>query len=124
VHYSTVLQSIVFSKFLGVLVTDLSVGAPPTAEAPPCVFQVLRKALCGVDLEDTWCQAGEEVRDEAMLCAWSTGRIIWRLPWGRIKGDSQPQFKFAKVLVFSVQLLAVAVGFRSFHRSFGVSLSC
>jgi len=67
VHYSTVPQSIVFSQFLGVLVTDLSVGAPPAAKAPPCVFQVLREALCGVDLEDTWCQAGEEVRDEATL---------------------------------------------------------
>jgi len=54
----------------------------------------------------------------------STGRIIWRSPWGRIKGDSQPQFKIVEVLVFSVRLLAVAVGFRSFHRSFGVSLSC
>ena len=74
-HYSTVLQSIVFSEFLCVLVTDLSVGAPPAAEAPPCVFQVLRKALCGVDLEDTWCQASEEVRDEATLCAWSTSKI-------------------------------------------------
>ena len=57
-------------------------------------------------------------------CARSTGRIIWRPPWGRIKGDSQPQFEFVEVLVFSVRLLAVAVGFRSFHRSFGVSLSC
>ena len=51
------------SIFLGVLVTDLSVGAPPAAEAPPCVFQVLREAICGVDLEGTWCQAGEEDRD-------------------------------------------------------------
>ena len=33
-HFSTVPQSTVFSKFLGVLVTDLSVGAPPVAEAP------------------------------------------------------------------------------------------
>ena len=66
-HFSTVLQSIVFSQFLGVLVTDLSVGAPPAAEAPLCVFQVLREAICGVDLEGTWCQAGEEDRDEATL---------------------------------------------------------
>ena len=66
-HYSTVPHNIVFSQFLGVLVTDLSVGAPPAAEAPPCVFQVLREALCGVDLEDAWCQAGEEVRDKATL---------------------------------------------------------
>ena len=57
----------ILSKFLGVLVTDLSVGAPPTAEAPLCVFQVLREAICGVDLEGTWCQAGEEDRDEATL---------------------------------------------------------
>jgi len=64
-HFSTVLQSIVFSQFLGVLVTDLSVGAPPAAEAPPCVFQVLREAARGVDLKGTWCQAGEEDRDEA-----------------------------------------------------------
>jgi len=39
VHFSTVLQSIVFSEFLGVLVTDLSVGAPLAAEVPPCVFR-------------------------------------------------------------------------------------
>ena len=57
----------IFSQFLGVLVTDLSVGAPPAVEAPLCVFQVLRKAICGVDLEGTWCQAGEEDRDEATL---------------------------------------------------------
>ena len=56
-----VLQSIIFSQFLGVLVTDLSVGAPP------CVFQVLREAICGVDLKGTWCQAGEGERDEATL---------------------------------------------------------
>jgi len=67
VHYSTVPQSIVFSQFLGVLVTELSIEAPPVAEAPPCVFQVLREALCGVDLEDTWCRAGEGVCDEATL---------------------------------------------------------
>ena len=42
-HFCTVLQSIVFSEFLGVLVADLSVGAPPAAEAPLCVFQVLRE---------------------------------------------------------------------------------
>ena len=52
-HFSTVLQSIVFSQFLGVLVTDLSVGAPLAAEAPPCVFQVLREAISGVDLKGT-----------------------------------------------------------------------
>ena len=66
-HFSTALQSIFFSHFLGVLVTDLSVGAPPAAEAPPCVFQVLREAICGVDLMGTWCQAGERERDEATL---------------------------------------------------------
>ena len=65
--YSTVLQNIFSLSFLGVLVTDLSVRAPPTAEAPLCVFQVLREAICGVDLEGTWCQAGEEDRDEATL---------------------------------------------------------
>ena len=65
--FSTVLQSIFSLSFLGVLVTDLSVGAPPAAKAPPCVFQVLREAICGVDLEGTWCQAGEEDRDEATL---------------------------------------------------------
>ena len=54
-------------SFLGVLVADLSVGAPPAVEAPPCVFQVLRKAICGADLEGTWSQAGEEDRDEATL---------------------------------------------------------
>jgi len=54
-------------SFLGVLVTDLSVGAPPAAEAPLCVFQVLREAIFGVDLGGTWCQAGEEDRDEATL---------------------------------------------------------
>jgi len=63
--FSTVLQSIVFSKFLGVLVPDLRVGAPPAAEAPPSAFQVLREAFCGGDLKGTWSQAGEEVRDEA-----------------------------------------------------------
>jgi len=47
-------------------------------------------------------------------CAWSTRRIIWRPPWGRIKGDSQPQFEFVEVLVFSVRLLAVTVGFLEF----------
>jgi len=67
VHFSTVLQSIFFSQFWGVLVTDLSVGAPPAAEAPPCAFQVLREAICGVDLKGTWCQAGEGERDEATL---------------------------------------------------------
>ena len=66
-HFSTVLQSIVFSQFLSVLVTDLSIGAPPAAEAPPYVFQVLREAICGADLKGTWCQAGEEDRDEATL---------------------------------------------------------
>ena len=62
--FSTVQQSIFSLSFLGVLVTDLSVGAPPAAEAPPW-GQVLREAICGVDLEGTWCQAGEEDRDEA-----------------------------------------------------------
>ena len=57
----------IFSQLLGVLVTDLSVGAPPAAEAPLCVFQVLIDAICGVDLEGTWCQAGEEDCDEATL---------------------------------------------------------
>ena len=52
--FSTVLQSIFSLSFLGVLVTDLSVGAPPAAEAPLCVFQVLREAICCVDLEGTW----------------------------------------------------------------------
>ena len=47
--------------------SDLSVGAPPAAEAPLCVFQVLREAICGADLEGPWCQAGEEDRDEATL---------------------------------------------------------
>ena len=54
--------------------TDLSVGAPPAAEAPLCVFQVFREAICGVDTEGTWCQAGEEDRDS---CAKSTGRITF-----------------------------------------------
>jgi len=67
-----------------------------------------------VDLEGTWCRAGEEIRDEATLCARSTGRIIWCPSWGRIKGDSQPQFEFVEVLVFSVRLLVVVVGVRSF----------
>ena len=66
-HFSTVLQSIFFSQFLGVCVNDLSVGAPPAAKAPPCVLQVLREAICGVDLKGTWCEAGEEDRDEATL---------------------------------------------------------
>ena len=66
-HFSTVLHSIVFSQFLGLLVTNLSVGAPPAAEAPLCAFQVLREAICGVDLKDTWCQASEGDRDEATL---------------------------------------------------------
>ena len=48
-HFSTVLQSIVFSHFLGVLVTDLSIGVPPATEAPSCVFQVLRETICGVE---------------------------------------------------------------------------
>ena len=48
------------------------------------------------------------------FCARSTGKNIWRPPWGRIKGDSQPQFEFVEVLVFSIRLLVVAVGFRSF----------
>jgi len=52
---------------LGVLVTDLSVRAPPAAEAPPCVFRFSEEAFCGVDLKGTWSQAGEEVRDEATL---------------------------------------------------------
>ena len=65
--FSTVQQSIFSLSFLGVLVIDLSVGAPPAAEAPPCVFQVLREAICGVDLEGTCCQAGEDDRDEATL---------------------------------------------------------
>jgi len=65
--FSTVLQSIFSLSFLGVLVTDLSVGVPPAAVAPLCIFQVLREAVCGVDLEGTWCQAGEKDRDEATL---------------------------------------------------------
>ena len=36
--FSTVLQSI-FSLSFGCFVTDLSVRAPPAAEAPPCVFR-------------------------------------------------------------------------------------
>ena len=40
---------------------------PPAAEAPLCVFQVLREAICGEGLEGTRCQAGEEDRDEATL---------------------------------------------------------
>ena len=52
--FSTVLQSIFSLSFLGVLVTDLSVEALPAAEAPLCVFQVLREAICCVDLEGTW----------------------------------------------------------------------
>jgi len=39
-------------------------------------------------------------------CARSNDSIIWRPPWGRIKGDSQPQFEFVEALVFSVRLLA------------------
>ena len=66
-HFSTVLQSIFFSQFLGVRVTDLSVRAPPTAKAPPCVFQILRETICSVDLKGTWCEAGEKDRDEATL---------------------------------------------------------
>ena len=42
--FSTVLQSI-FSLSLGVLVTDLSVGAPPAVEAPPWVFRFPEEAL-------------------------------------------------------------------------------
>jgi len=67
VHFSTVLQSIFFSQVLGVLVTDSSVGASPAAEVPHCVFQVLKGAICGLDLKGTWCQAGEGERDEATL---------------------------------------------------------
>jgi len=47
-------------------------------------------------------------------CARSTDRIVWRPPWGCIKGDSQPQFEFDEVLVFSVRLLAITVGFPEF----------
>ena len=54
-------------SFLGVLVTDLSVGAPPAQRHHFVFFQVLREAIFGVDLEGTWCQAGEEDRDEATL---------------------------------------------------------
>ena len=35
-------------------------------------------------------------------CARSSARNIWRPPWGRIKGDSQPQLEFVEVLVFFV----------------------
>ena len=52
---------------MGVRVTDLSVGAPLAAEAPPCVFQVPREAICGVDMKGTWREDGEEDRDEATL---------------------------------------------------------
>ena len=52
---------------MGVRVTDLSVGAPPDAEASPCVFQVPGEAICGVDLKGAWREAGEEDRDEATL---------------------------------------------------------
>jgi len=52
--FSTVIQSIFSLSFSGVLVTDLSVGAPPAAVAPLCVLQVLREAICCVDLEGTW----------------------------------------------------------------------
>jgi len=79
-----------FLSVLGVLVTDLSVEAPPTAEAPPCVFQVLREAICGADLvvaEGVKLVRKTVTRQRSR--AKSTGKIIWRPPWGRIKGDSQ-----------------------------------
>ena len=75
VHFSTVLQSIVFSQFLGVLVTDLSVGAPPAAEAPHCVFRfsvrlsvVWTWRACGVKLV-------RKIVTRQCSCARSTGRI-------------------------------------------------
>ena len=43
-------------------------------------------------------------------CTWSTGRIIRRPPWDRVKGDSQPQFEFVEVSRISVRLLVVAIG--------------
>jgi len=40
-----------------------------------------------------------------------------------VKGDSQPQFEFIEVLVVSIRLLVVAIGFLEFHRLFGVLIS-
>ena len=73
--FSTVLQSIFSLSFLGVLVTDLSVRVPPAAEAPPCVFQVLREAICGVDLESTRVKLVKRFVTRQRSGAKSTGRI-------------------------------------------------
>ena len=81
-------------------------------------------------MEWTWRARGvklvRKIVTRQRSCARSTGRIIWRPPWGRIKGDSQPQFEFVEVLVFSVRLLAIAVGcleFSAFVWSFFELLS-
>ena len=99
---------------MGVRVTDLSVGAPPAAEAPPCVFQVLREAFVVWTRRKRGVKLVRKIVTRQRSCARSTGGNIWRPPWGRIKGDSQPQFKFVGVLVFCVRLLIVAVGFQGF----------
>ena len=60
VHFSMVLQSIVFSQFLGVLVTDLSVGAPPAAEAPSYVFRFSKRQYVVWTWRARGAKAGEE----------------------------------------------------------------
>jgi len=67
VHFSTVLQSIVFSQFLGVLITDLSVGPPLAAEAPSCVFRFSERQSVVWTCRARGVKAGEEDRDEASL---------------------------------------------------------
>ena len=73
-HFSTVLQSIVFSQFLGVLITDSSVGAPPAAEAPPCVFRFSER----LSVVWTWRARGVKLVRKIVTrqhsCARSTGR--------------------------------------------------
>ena len=75
VHFSTVLQSIVFSQFFGVLVTDLSVRAPPAAEAPYSVFRFSER----LSVVRTWRACGVKLARKIVKrqrsCARSTGRF-------------------------------------------------
>ena len=59
-HLSTVLQHLVFSQFLGVPVTDLSVGEPPAAEAPYCVFRFSERQSVAWTWSAHGVKAGEE----------------------------------------------------------------
>ena len=56
----------------------------------------------------------KEDRDEATFLRLVNRQEHLTPTWGRIKGDSQPQFEFVEALVFSVRLLVFVVDFLEF----------